>query len=399
MAYKKLIRYNDIDPMLSGFTWSGVRWNASIGATSMTRIGDVNYDPIFQDISLVALSDAGIVNATLATYNSPTISGAVDGSNGQVMVRIPRKYYREIFDDNGNLCGFDMSNYPLSGFKLHEKFSWGNGRGEIYVGAYEGSTGAAKLQSISGVALEHTKTLAEFSALAVARGANWHSYDYYTQHLIQMLFYLYYADFNSQVVLPGYTEHSWDPSYKRNTGRTDAMTSLAGSVNADSAGVDADLVAGWLNSSRVIANRFFWIENIYGHCWKFLDGCVFDGLTGQPNTAYLTPNPTLFSSVDADVLSKYINMNVDIPAAVDMNYMQTLGGLFLPKSFGGNSSTYVTDYFWSYLDNAGQNYLRVVISGCSLNNGAQAGVAARNSYNAFGVAASNFVSRLCFEQI
>lgn len=384
--------------MLNGFTWSGVRWNPSVGATSMTRIGDGNYEPIYQDISLVALSDAGIVNATLATYAAPTISGAVDGSNGQVMVRIPRKYYREIFDDNGNLCGFDMSNHPLSGFKLHEKFSWGNGRGEIYVGAYEGSTGAAKLQSISGVALEHTKTLAEFRALAVARGANWHAYDYYTQHLIQMLFYLYYADFNSQVVLPGYTEHGWDPSFKRNTGRTDAMTSKTGSTNADSAGVDADLVAGWSNSSRVIANRFFWIENLYGHCWKFLDGCAFDGRTGQPNTAYLTPNPTLFSSVDADIFSKYINMNVNMPAGGDANYQQTLGGLFLPKSFGGSSSTYITDYFWSYLDYAPNNYLRVVISGGLLDNGGPAGVAARSSVSGFVSADSYGVSRLCFEE-
>jgi hypothetical protein len=364
----------------------------------MTRVGDSNWQQIFENISLVALADDGTVGSTLATYQSPTISGATDGTIGQVMTRIPRKYYREIFNADGELCGIDMSNYPLAGFKLHEKFSWGNGRGEIYVGAYEGSTSAGKYQSISGVALDHSKTMRDFNNLALARGAGWHGYDFYTQHLIQMLFYLYYANLNSQLVLPGYTDHSWvTGSEKRNTGRMNALTTLNGSVNADEAGVDADLAGGWYGESRVIGNRFLWIENIFGHCWKFLDGCSFDGRIGQKNTAYLTPNPLLFSSVDADILTKYINMNVDLPVNTPESYIKSLGSLMLPKVFGGDSATYMTDYFWSYLDDVTRDYLRGVIAGGVLRYGAIDGVAARYSLSGLGNASSDVVSRLCFE--
>ena len=381
---------------LTGFGWSGVRWDPTLPGTAMTRVGDADWQQMFRDISLVALSDAGVINATLATYSAPAVVGAVDGSNGQVMVRIPRKYYREVFNTSGELSGLDVSNYPIGGFKLHEKFSWGNGRGEIYVGAYEGSTALGKYQSISAVALDHTKTMAEFRTLAVARGAKWHVYDYYTHHLLQMLFYVYYATLNSQEALPAYSEHTWAESYKRNAGRSNTLATMNGYVNAD-ATIDADLAAGWNNTSRVIANRFIWVENLYGHIWKFLDGCAFDGRVGSKNTAYLTPNPTLFSSVDANILSTYIDMNVSLPAAGNEDWIKSMGSLFLPKTHGGDSSTYVTDYFWSYLDDATRNYLRVVFCGGILDYGAFVGVAARLSIVALGFASSDVVSRLCFE--
>ena len=175
------------------------------------------------------------------------------------------------------------------------------------------------------------------------------------------------------------------------------LTTMNGYVNADEAGNDSDLAGGWSNSSRVIANRFLWIENFYGHCWKFLDGCIFDGRVGKQNTAYLTPNPLLFSSVDAEILDNYINMNIDLPAAGSENWIKSLGSLGLPKTLGGDSATYVTDYFWSYLDDNTRDYLRVVLAGADLALGAFVGVAARASSSGLGVAYATFVSRLCFE--
>lgn len=409
MSYKKTIRQKDLDPemalgefgwSLAGdkeISWTGIRWDPNFPYTTMNRIGSTNWQQLFQDITLVALSDSGEVNATLATYGVPNISGAVDGTNGQVMVRIPRKYYREVFNSTGDLCGIDMSNYPLAGFKLHEKFSWGNGRGEIYVGAYEGSTSSGEYRSVSGVAVDHTKTLDNFRGLAAVRGSKWHAYDFYTHHLLQMLFYMYYAELNCQSALPAYTDFTWsgDGHEKRNTGRTNGLLSMNGYVTANTTGVDADLVGA--SAGLVIANRFLWLENFYGHCWKFLDGCAFDGRTGKPNTAYVTPDPTLFSSIDANILGSYINLNVNMPASPDANYIKSFGSLFIPKSFGGDSGSYVTDYFWSYLDNTSHNYLRVVIAGGRLDIGAQAGVAARHSIDVLGFADSSVVSRLCFE--
>jgi hypothetical protein len=91
-------------------------------------------------------------------------------------------------------------------------------------------------------------------------------------------------------------------------------------------------------------------------------------------------------------------MNVDLPAASNENWIKSMGSLGLPKTHGGDSATYVTDYFWSYLDDTTRDYLRVVIAGGYLDDGACDGVAARLSYSGLGLAYSSCVSRLCYEK-
>ena len=90
-------------------------------------------------------------------------------------------------------------------------------------------------------------------------------------------------------------------------------------------------------------------------------------------------------------------MNIDLPAAGSENWIKSLGSLGLPKTLGGDSATYVTDYFWSYLDDNTRDYLRVVLAGAALTDGAYGGVAARGSNAGLGVAVAYCVSRLCFE--
>jgi hypothetical protein len=315
------------------------------------------------------------------------------------MLKIPRIYYKERFNSSGELSGLYISEYPLNGFKLHEKFSWGNGRDAIYVGLYEGYLLSGKLASITGFVPTASRTVAQYRADAAARGTGWHGYDFYTHHLLQMLFYVYYANLNSQLVLPGYTEHSWGDAYRRTTGRSKVLTTVNGSVNSTEPGIDSDLTGTWLGTSRVVANRFLWLENLYGHLWKFLDGVTFDGRVGQPNTAYLTPDPRKFSSADATILANYTNANVSLPASGGENYIKSMGTLCLPKTFGGDSATYVTDYFYSYLDDAPRNYLRAVLAGGSLLNSELSGVAARYSLFDVTFAHSFFVSRLCYEKV
>lgn len=385
--------WNEIDKVkqLAGISegWVGRRWDPLSPGTRMTSVNVVDVTSFFSQFKVVSLGDNGQEIATLATGNS-AMSGDLTGANGQIMLKIPQIYYREIFNIAGQRCGIDLSLTPVSGFKLHEKFSWGNGRGEIYVGCFEGGEVAAKMTSVTGVPVSTSKTIAEFRAMALARGTGWHAYDYYTHHLLEMLFYVYYGKLNSQEFLPGYTEHTWAENFKKNTGLI-APAGWPGTAQGNDDG-------GWTGTSRVIGNSFLWIENLYGHVWKFLDGCVFDGRVGKQNTAYLTPNPLLFSSVDSEILSRYINMNIDLPAASNENYLSSTGALGLPKTHGGDSSTYVTDYFWSYLDDATRDYLRVVFAGGDLDLGALAGVAARHSISGLGFANSTFASRLCYEK-
>lgn len=367
------------------------------GSTLFEQAGSMNW--LVKQVKIVTLADNLTETSVLATYDSPTVAGAVDGGAGQVMVKIPKFYYRETSNDSGELVQLEVADNSRPGFTCHPKFVRPDGseREFIYIGAYEGSNSGGKLASVSGLPVWTSQTLATYRSSAFSRGSGWYPYDFWTHHLIQLLFYMYYATFDSQAALPGYTERTtWNDSYKRNTGRSNILTGINGTVPADLSGQDSDLDdTNWRIAEKYIANRFLFIENIFGHVWKFLDGCTFDGRTGQPNYAYVTNDPTLFSSADAEILANYQQLGYDLPAASNEAYIESLQAGFLPKKHGGSSSTYVTDYFWSYLNDTARDYFRSGLAGGTLGSGGQAGVAAHLSNLSLGYAYSYLGSRLC----
>ncbi len=375
------------------------------GSTAMTRTGgdDAENHWWLKGVKMVLLANDLTENAVIADYFNPEIQpGAIlDGSMGQVMAKIPKVYYREFFNDAGTLIRVDLSAFKLLGYTCHPKFLRPNGteREFVYIGAYEASNSPTNvLQSVSGAPVLTSQTLATFRARAFARGAGWFPYDFWTHHLIQLLFYVRHGTFDSQTALPGYTEASgWDYAYTRPTGRSNILTSISGSVDAllGVGELDEDLNAAGITAGEKIANRFLFIENIYGHIWKFLDGCAFNGRIGEQNTAYVTADPAKFSSDEATIRANYEDLGIDLPSDVNANYIKNLQQGFLPKEFGGGSTTYVTDYFWSYLDDETRDYFRSVRLGGCLFDGGQAGVAARYSGVSLGHASSAYGSRLC----
>lgn len=392
--------------MGSGLNQTGqyIEWSMpNDGTTAFTLTSPVSMwkNPFFAvNSSLVLLADDLTENATLCTWNSQQIpvGATLDGTAGQVMVKLPKVWYKEGFDESGNMNFCGVANYAKDGYTLHPKFAYGTGRDFIYTGAYEASNSADNvMQSISGGAILASVNLSVMRTRAAARGAKWYDYDFWTNHLIQLLFYAYYLDYNSHAKLPGYTQRSsWADAARRPTGRSNGLVSHAGSVDYDPTGLDIDLgTVGWLSAERKIANRFLWIENIFGHVWKFNDGCSFDGRTASTNKAYVTPDPAEFSSVEANILSSYDDLGIVLPGTDNETYIKNIQAAFLPKVQGGDASTYITDYYWSYLDDAARNYLRVVLSGSHLNSGDQSGVAARLSNYGLSTSYANGGSRLC----
>ena len=119
------------------------------------------------------------------------------------MVRIKKFYIKRIFNIDGSYKELRISLYPLPGYILHEKFTWGNGRNEIFIGMYEASLVNSKMASISGQSIYSSITLATARSSAAARGAGWHDYDVFTQDILQTLWYIFFAEMNSQISLPG----------------------------------------------------------------------------------------------------------------------------------------------------------------------------------------------------
>lgn len=397
-------------PPLPTVSWANIETDPDVDV-----VGTLT--PYLKGVKMVGLDNDGIEVAEFATYDSPEVTGATDGTDGQVMVKLPKLWVKKDYDLNGYLTGFSLSNYAKADHTLHPCF-WDYdsvtpgtpGRDAIYVGAYEATNASGNiLASVSGVVPLTYINIATFRQRANARSSKisphnneWHLMDFWTNDLIMLLFYAYYGTRQSQEALPGFTERTaWKAAHMRTTGRSNILTTMNGSVDADLAGLDSALSTGWLNQGRgtAIANRFLFIENIFGHIWKFVDGCSADGRIGAKKTMWHTPDPRLFSSDQATILSTYEDLNVDLLSVNTESYIGAVGDGFVPlAAFTADSEKFWCDNFWSYLtDAANRNYLRSVRAGGSLPFGASAGLAARVAANALAYEFADCGARLMYK--
>lgn len=178
----------------------GVSYDISnITISSMSRTDglsttqEVNQYYPYNSIRLCNLRPNGI------TYQGQT-GFARDGSNGEVMVEIPKFYFRRYRE--GNVEHIQLSPTPKKGFIIDPSFVE-NGKllDYVYIGAYEGAVVDGKLSSRTGVHVDAGKSLTEYRSLANANGLGFGEFDYRMYSMIQRLFMVYFADRNSQKVV------------------------------------------------------------------------------------------------------------------------------------------------------------------------------------------------------
>ena len=128
----------------------GVSWNESTDA--YTRRGSIaafaagsspgnSNLPVQAAMRRCVLSDAGEVqyylNATDSTLKEDGTASDLTGADGQVMVEIPKFYYK--YSWLANVHTWDISQFELAGFKVHPAFVKNGSEVDFrYVGAYEG---------------------------------------------------------------------------------------------------------------------------------------------------------------------------------------------------------------------------------------------------------------------
>lgn len=190
----------------------GASWDSSTGSTEMTRLGDAvsapevregatpaEIGPYFDEcapwsgMKLCNVADDGTINATIDDGDS----FKRDGSNGQVMVKIPKFYYKHIYEND--VHEFWVADGPAEGFKLHPAFiRAGEEKEYILMGAYKASLGrnqantADALASVSGQFPVIGRNISEYRNLAKARGkntgANWIQTDVLTRNAVALLY-------------------------------------------------------------------------------------------------------------------------------------------------------------------------------------------------------------------
>jgi len=210
--------------------------------------------------------------------------------------------------------------------------------------------------------------MAQFETAANLIGTNWGITSFWTRMLLQSLFYIEYASFNSQTALaPGRTKAENTTALASGQGN-----SLMG-TNGTGGGTDQQAVC------------YRGIENPWGNIWKFIIG--FNSIDTAYNvmkrdgtgalaailtagnyeqTTGITPlNGT--SNISGTDGGEYCHGYVS-----DLVFSDPLKLAFIPSALSGSDTTYLSDYFYSH--KSGISQTGCLLAGGYWNSAGKAGV-------------------------
>lgn len=211
----------NLNPLQSRSKIYGVKFNLISNSTSGTRVGDAvglhtdyvvnatyqlnggnnDFDNIFP-WSDIRRCNVKIVNGKKVVTYDDEADFALDGSNGDVMVEIPKFYsYRK---REGSYETWAISGEPKSEFEVEPAFLVdGKEVDYVYVSCYEGCSKTNNCFSITGVAPLTNLTKSEYITLYESTGMQ--SYDITTFMMLQKLMTIEFADRNLQKFMGGVT--------------------------------------------------------------------------------------------------------------------------------------------------------------------------------------------------
>jgi hypothetical protein len=410
---------NDLIPAIIG-----VEWNEDSSSPTLTRINNTG-DPIssgyfsWENYFNAYPIHGNMWRCTLNAAGSPTYGTDAKGTgltltNDYTMVRIPKTYVKFEYEDP--YWRWWISPTPATGFSIHPAFyqrdNHAAATNQIYVGAYtagaNGGTTAAnaatnclkstnwtglKLTSKSGVKNltgdgSSSGTMAQFETAATAIGTGWGLTNFHTLNLMQLLFYIEYASFNSQT--------------KVGVGRTNASNSSAAITGTyldqtgEGAGTDIQslLASNGTYGSTDDNYSVVWrgIENLWGNIYQFIPGynttdtehrilnrdgtgTIADVLTAGNYEAVTSPRPLdgdnhISGTDEGHYCHGYVS-------ALARDTSNILGLMFVPDALVGDSSTYLTDYCYSHQSEISQT--GVLRSGGHWTVAGTAGIGYRHS--------------------
>lgn len=299
----------------------GLVANAQVGTTAVQN----DFDNIYPWSDIISYNYDVTAKQVTAYYGDPTFK--FDGTNGEVLTKIPEFYWRRYRDNSYEYIL--ISKHKLAGFVKSEEFS---------VGRYTMSGDSSRVYSRSGYAPLVSKTITDFRTYARNLGAGFGQMDWH-YFILQMLYLVEYADYNSQAKIGlGYTNGSH--TAPTNSGGCDALGMKSGSRD----GTD--------NTSIIYRG----IEDIFGNLWQFVDG-----INIRDYKAYICYDSNKYA---VDTFSGsykalgYTNASVNGYAS-KLGYDSANPLISLTTEAVGDSSTNMSDY---YYQNSGDRI--ALVGGC-----------------------------------
>lgn len=356
------------------------------GAAGRNAGADFDDTEIYGKIKRCDVSNSGEI---LAYYGDADYK--FSGSNGQVMVYIPKFYYKvvplklEKNTETGTGYNIRKANYyisatPKTGFKLHPAFINENGEETdcFFYSAYEGccyhtssgtyyddnagagetlnlendllcsisSTSVASRKPFSG--LYHNLTRVNAEKLASNRGAGWHIETIKALSAIQMLAMIEIGALNAQAAIGyGVCQIPTVSTYNCSSliGSTNNLGNLSGNA-ASTKNTSGGNAAVTYTDEKKVSVSYRGIENLWGNIKTMVEGITMkDDGTGNNHRIYIADdfnfklNVTTGNYKSPDIIlpetSGYINA---------FAYDEKYDWLFIPSETGGNSNLPVGDY-------------------------------------------------------
>jgi hypothetical protein len=303
------------------------------------------------------MNDAGVIQYYLdpadSTKKADGSAAVLDGTDGQVMVEIPKFYAKRTLV--GSVTTWSISAAPLTGYGVHPAFIKDGVEVNFrYIGAYDACVFRAsdstyisgtnldnnaanvslandRLASVSGVYPMVGLTRAEFRTLAANRGAGWRQADFWLIQAIQMLYLVEHQSFFSQNILgAGNTNGSYLAS---SASQNDSPHTIAGASNALGNGsTNTTTGAGVSAKPGTSFMSYRGIENLYGNCWNWIDGFNVNN-----NQAFVSNTTAHFLD---DASTNYTSLGAPMPNANGfVRSHQNIDNAYLPNSVTGASST------------------------------------------------------------
>jgi hypothetical protein len=398
----------------ASMTWD--RDTSSPAATITRVLPPAVVENLHNQMRGCVLNSDGSVNYYLSPtdWSQKAGGGASDltGTDGNVMVEIPKFYYRQT--RVGSLYNWEISQVELPGFVVHPAFvKDGSEVGTRYYGAYDAcvldvsasayiaglnlddntsnvdltATTGDQLASVKGVYPMVGLTRDEFRKLAANTGTGWRQLDFTLWSAVQMLYLIEYQTFFSQNVLgAGNTNGAYPLS---SADQNDSPHTIAGAGDAIGNGsTDTTSGAGVDAKPGTSFMKYRGIENLYGNCWNWADGININ-VTSTGNV-HITNTRADF----ADNTSTNMTL-IATALETGANFIRDLlpsEGVFLASNVtGGSSTTFITD---RHSGSATSN--RVAIVGGRADSGTDAGVFRLGALSASSDATRGFGARLSF---
>jgi len=412
--------------------WYGIEFDETIANSACRRIGSMEMHrtlPIQNRMKRCLLLDNGTVNYYLHDNDStkkPDGSDAIlDGSDGQMMVEIPEHWRK--FEKDGTKWRVKISDYNVSGFHFVPKAYRSAYEATVHRPTnklssvmnmspdYRGGNNNASLDGASNSLLGRPATYisgTNFALYAKNRGSRWCMDVYHVKKAMDWLYYIEYANFNSQ--LP-FNSALTAEGFKQG-GLSDGVTDLNGTKWSEFNGYYPFIPMGYTNSlgnktgvkpfdmpveydENIFTTNvpsYRGVENPFGHIWKWADGLKINiqaDDAGGESQMFVCEDPLLFQHSNYDGYEK----RGLLPRANGYISKMIMGefGELMPKEAAAGSTTYFADYWYTSLPASGESQ-RGVRFGGNANAGAKAGLACSPSSYAFSYTNATIGSRLCF---